>query len=83
MYMIQVCHHCHGNSYFFRNFEINDGVYIPRGVMAYRAGKYAAKFRSIKDACTVSRLIDRSKYRAIIVPLIESAPFMSGVKMNM
>lgn len=77
MYMIQICHHSHKNRYFFRNFEVNDGVYIPRGVMACRADKYAAKFRSIKDACLVVRNIDRNKYRAIIVPVIKAAPWMS------
>lgn len=67
MYLVRVTHLSHNISYYFRSFDIKDGVYKPIGVFKYRACKFATRFRSIKDACLVVRLIDRSLYRPLIV----------------
>ncbi|MBQ9839088.1 MAG: hypothetical protein IJO56_06345 [Oscillospiraceae bacterium] len=66
-YVIRMKLRCRGQCYFFSHFQqCGDGVRAVN-VMMYRAEDLCKKYPSIKAACEDVKLIDRKKWRPVIV----------------
>lgn len=67
-YRIRIRNLGNGCFYYFHHLHIGDDEIVPISVMKYRK-ECAATFPDIASACKVVRLIDRSKYGCLIVPV--------------